>query len=1162
MKTLIPFVIFFLIHVTASSQQLSNIRSGFIRIKGDTVQLDSLSLIPNSVFISDDKGRLVPDSLYFLDHARGILIIKPGYRNYFPDSVKTSYRVFPISFMKPYSHKDISRLNTAPGDATNTFKLTYGQEKKGSFFDKDELNKRGSISRGITFGNNQDVIVNSNLNLQLAGKISDNFEILAAITDNNIPIQPDGNSQQIQEFDKVFVQLYNKSVKIIVGDYELGKPAGLYMNMYKKVQGGYFSTNTGIGKEKKIRLKTTCSGAIAKGKYNKMNFNGIEGNQGPYKLTGAENETFIIVLAGTEKVYIDGKLLKRGQDNDYTIDYNTGEIIFTPNQFITKDKRIMAEYQYSDKNYARFLVFNSNEFQSAKSRFWINMFDEQDSKNQPIDQTLTDVHKKILALAGDSLMDAVVPKIDSVPFRNDIVLYKRVDTVVSGISYHDIYVYSVNPDSARFRLGFSFVGYNRGNYIQVMSSANGKVYKWVAPVAGIRQGSHEPVVLLSTPKKKQMLSAGGEIMVTGSTKANFEFSVTNNNKNTFSSKDKADDSGYAFLTGIRQDFLNADTARTKLFTVVTYQFITKEFNPVERFRGVEYSRDWNLAGSAGQQLEHQVSGNINYFKKSLGTVQAGTDFLQHENGFSGIRNGVSSDLKYLNFHLSAKGNLLNTKDTINETRFLRHSASFSRYFSLFVLGVKEEAEENLWNPVHADSLAKNSFSYNQYEAFASNRDTSKIGITCNYKLREDFLPVKDKLRYAMKAQDFSLGAAFNGNPDNQLKTTVTFRELSIGDTMLTKNKAENTVNGRIEHNLKAVKGVFSTSTFYELGSGLEIKKEFSYIEVAPGQGVYQWSDYNNNGIKELNEFDIANFSDQANYIRVFTPTNQFVKAYTNQFNHTLNIKPERAWANKGGVRKFISRFSDQMAYRTDIKETRTDIMKTANPFDLPQENDTTLISTAESFRNTFSLNRSHPVWGIDLIYQEHRNKILLTNGFDTRSGSFNGLRLRWNISRFLTLLNNNDIGDKKYKSEFFSSKNYRIKYITDETTLNIQPGQYSRISLIYKFNDKQNMMGKDKSQMHNAGVEFRYNAVTKGNLTVTVNYINITYSTGADSVNTNTPVAFEMLESLLPGNNGTWSLQFQKNLTDVLQMNLIYNGRISEGSKMIHVGSVQLRASF
>ena len=58
------------------------------------------------------------------------------------------------------------------------------------------------------------------------------------------------------------------------------------------------------------------------------------------------------------------------------------------------------------------------------------------------------------------------------------------------------------------------------------------------------------------------------------------------------------------------------------------------------------------------------------------------------------------------------------------------------------------------------------------------------------------------------------------------------------------------------------------------------------------------------------------------------------------------------------------------------------------------------------------------------------------------------------------------------------------------------------------------------------------------------------------------PAAYQMMEGLQAGQNLTWRLLLQKNLTQFLDININYQGRKSETSKAIHTGSVQLRAFF
>lgn len=375
------------------------------KIVSDTLVLDSLSIVPESItfktFPADDSTN-IPTINYKL-HA----LIFSGKK---PDSLIVSYKRFPYNFEKNYFHKNPNNLYRDLSRPNNPYTINYGSNSTNeNLFQNDGLTKNGNISRGISFGNNQDVVVNSNLNLQVSGKLTPEIDLVMAATDNNIPFQADGTTAQLQEFDKVFIQLNNATTKLVVGDYQLSRPQYSYfMNFYKRAQGIYLE-NVAVDSSLKhpLQFKTQVSGAVSRGKFSRQIFFGTENNQGPYRLSGANNETFIIILSGTEKIYIDGKLLQRGQENDYIIDYNTGELTFTARQIITKDKRVVAEFQYAERNYARSLFFFGEEVQGKKTTAYLNMFSEQDNKNRPLQQTLTQAQKNVMIAIGDTLEKAV-----------------------------------------------------------------------------------------------------------------------------------------------------------------------------------------------------------------------------------------------------------------------------------------------------------------------------------------------------------------------------------------------------------------------------------------------------------------------------------------------------------------------------------------------------------------------------------------------------------------------------------------------------------------------------------------------------------------------------------------------------------------------------------
>jgi hypothetical protein len=356
------------------------------------------------------------------------------------------------------------------------------------------------------------------------------------------------------------------------------------------------------------------------------------------------------------------------------------------------------------------------------------------------------------------------------------------------------------------------------------------------------------------------------------------------------------------------------------------------------------------------------------------------------------------------------------------------------------------------------------------------------------------------------------------------------------------------------------KGAITFNTFYELGSGLDKKQEFYYLQVPAGEGIYTWIDYNGDGVEQLNEFEIAPFKDQANYIRVFVQSNEFVRGYYNKFTESINIQPAAVWKGKDGIRKFLARFSDQLVYRTETKSRSQDPGLAYNPFaGLTRSDDTSLVSISTSFRNTLYFDRMNPKFSADLNFLSNNNKTLLVNGFEYRKITSNGLNFRWNFIKALTLNFAFSAGISERRSEFFSSNNYYLNVLEITPGITWQPSTSFRLELVYKYSSKKNTFGESGEEvaMHDGGLEGNYRIVNKGNLIARANLIRISYNG-----ETNTPLAFEMLDGFQPGNNATWSVSYQQSLSRFLQLNLVYDGRKSEGSNTVHVGSIQVRAHF
>ncbi len=1139
------------------AQNISNLKKQTLRLSEDTLQLDSLSIIPNSeiIFMGNQP---IDNNAYEIDYAKSLFIIND--KSLKGQHISLTYRVFPYSFDDSYEHKKMEEVTAKGQRAKNPFKYEYTADPDDIFY-LNGLNKSGSISRGVAFGNNQNLSVNSSLNLQLSGRLSNNVSILASISDDNIPIQAEGNTQQLQEFDRVFIQLFSDSWKLTAGDFYMERPKSYFMNFNKKVKGGSFEMQLKPFKNQNAVMKPTISGALSKGKFARNKILGVEGNQGPYRLVGAENETFIIVLSGTEQIYVDGKLMKRGNEFDYIIDYNTAELTFTANTLITSNSRIVAEFQYSDRNYARSLVHFGNDYESEKLKLRLNVYSEQDSRNQPLQQELNDEDKLVLSNIGDSLHQAIVPNINVVDFSENLVLYKMIDT----LGFDSVFVYSTNPDSAIYQLGFSYLGPNRGDYVQIQSTANGKVYEWVQPIGGIPQGEYEPVILLVTPKTRQMATFGGQYNYTKESFVSWEGAVSNNDINTFSDKDSEDNIGYALKVNTSNKVNLEDEEIPWKFKIGTgYEFIEENFTPIQRFRSAEFERDWNLTqiwtGSSNTFLnsnQHIVNAFVGLEKQKKANLQYDVDVLKNENEFDGLKNSLYTMYTWKGFTLQADGSFLTTEG-LNNTDFLRHKATFSKNIKWFMIGVAEETEKNKYYlNENTDSLQANSYEFVMWETFIRSADTTENNFLISYRQRRDNAPLINDFTGTTFAEDVTFGLGLVKNKNHKFRTKFTYRKLEILEPAFTALQPEENVLARVEYVAKFLKRVISSNTYYEVGSGLEVKKEFSYVEVQPGQGTHAYiGDINGNGVKDLNEFDIAAFQDQANFIKIFTPTNDYVRTYTNQFNQGLFLRPEAQWGSEKGFKKLVSRFSNRTNYRVSRKVSNKEDYY--NPF-IGDIADSNLVTLNYGFLNTIYFNRTGTKFGTDFTFQDNRSRSLLTNGIESRQTLNRALKTRWNITRVYTLTLLGANGIKTNLSEFFSNRNFFLNTYEFEPKFSVQPSVKFRASVFYNYEQKTNdtIYGGEELVSQTVGTELRYNVAAKGSFRATFSYIDNQFS-----ITNNTALAYEMMEGLEPGTNMTWELNYQQNLSKHMQLSVNYNGRASDNSPVIHTGGVQVRAFF
>ncbi len=1160
-----PLLYFFLFLINASDlfaqnnvTPLSNARKKRISTLGSIITIDTLSIIPNTLIIQK-----IPADYYFTDNVNATIhwLQKP-----LMDSVDIEYRIFPIKLNAIHQHLnyELYKYNFI---AESSSSLNLNQdENSNSLLDFGSLNSSGSIARGISFGNNQDAIVNSNMNLQLSGMLGDSLELTAAISDNNLPVQPDGNTRNLRDFDRIFLQLKKKNWKLNLGDIELMQNQMKYIRFNKRIQGVSISSMNQLSSRCKNNI--LFSAAVAKGKYVKNIITPIEGIQGPYKLKGNNNEFYFIVLAGSERVYIDGESMQRGENQDYTIDYNTAEIKFTPKRQITKDIRIQVEFEYSDRNYLNAqYFFNDKITVNEKLDINLGVYTNADSKNSSIDQTLENKQKIFLAGLGDSIQNAFTENafLDTIGLGK--ILYKKIDTFYNN-THDSIYIFSNNNADILYNLSFTYVGTGKGNYKQIQNGVNGKIYQWQQPGLNFEKyGDWEPVTFLVTPKKQHIYSLGIDYKISNRSSVKSEVSLSNYDVNLFSEFDKQNNKGIAavFSFDQRSSEMKILNSLCTIQNKLSFEYVQKQFKPLERLRDIEFLRNWSLSQIAANSDEMIAAYDVSVKSKKGGQLKYLIENYRRSDGYNGLKNTFfqNSSTKY--FKLKSEIRFLTFSDNSKDGLFLTPQMElivnpFKK--SSFQIGSRISGEYNKLKSVAKDSLLRESYAFSNHEFFWQSESKNNNKCIISYYSRTNYIPHLDSLIATEKSDNYRAIIELLKSERHQIRFNSSYREMNILRQELTAQKKDKNLTGRMEYYVNEMNGLLNGNFLYELGGGQEQKREYSYLQVPAGQGVYAWNDYNGNGLEELNEFEIAVFQDQRKYIRVFTPTNQYVKANYVQLNYSIEINPSvKIKRNNNYLKKILSNLftsSSLQLYKKAISNNHFLLLPNNESL-----SDTNLVSVNSFLSNSFFYNRNNSKWGLDINSSNASGKSILSFGNEnSRIDNISG-RFRMNIFRNIsgTMVIKNIKNTVSFKGYRFENRNYSINQNTFEPNCTYLYKSLFRTTLTYSYTKKQNKIDSMEKSLNNSWTaDFKLNLYSNTIIGVKCSYNQIKFSAYKNAENST--VGYLMLEGLTPGKNILWNIDLIKRFAGNLELNVQYEGRKPGNGKIINIGRASIRAIF
>ncbi len=398
----------------------------------------------------------------------------------------------------------------------------------------NNLQVSGSKTVQVASGSRRELTVDQNLRLNIAGQLTEDITVRAFLSDDNLPVVPEGNTEELRDIDKVLIELRSRSWSATLGDFVAERRGTRFGDYRRKLQGVTAEVTPGRGRVEALA-------GSPRGLYGTLQIRGQEANQGPYYLAGSSGVGNIFVVAGSERVTLDGQVLTRGADRDYVIDYVAGTVSFTYRRLITAESTIVIEYEEGEGPYGRTVVgggagtgFTLPVF-DIEGDFGVRVIREKDDSNRLRTGELDDGDQAILGAAGDNPLQAVASGASQVATGEGAYDQALEDGKV---------VYVHNPDGGDWNLNLYWTGSGKGDYtLDRITETGERVFKHV----GDGVGDYRIGRPLAMPESRSVMTMTASLGDTAGVHLGAEWDVSNHDLNLLSTLDDDDNPGQATL---------------------------------------------------------------------------------------------------------------------------------------------------------------------------------------------------------------------------------------------------------------------------------------------------------------------------------------------------------------------------------------------------------------------------------------------------------------------------------------------------------------------------------------------------------------------------------------------------------------------------------------